>query len=144
MLGFLTPYGKRRGNDMEIKTHDKISRTLVGIPVEVVDGMRAVVELTASIEMTADSTGLIHGGFTFSLADYAAMLAVNHPNVVLGHAQAKFIAPVRVGETMRADATVIKTEGRKSEVNVEVKAGDKKVFTGTFTCYTLDRHVLDK
>ncbi len=128
---------------MEIKTHEEISQTLVGIPLEVVDGVRAVAELTATGEMAADSTGLIHGGFTFGLADYAAMLAVNHPNVVLGQAQAKFTAPIRVGETMKAEAIVTKREGRKSEVNVEVKVGDRKVFTGSFTCYTLDKHVLD-
>jgi uncharacterized protein (TIGR00369 family) len=129
---------------MEIRTHDRISRMLVGVPLEVVDGVMAVAELTATVEMAADSTGLVHGGFTFSLADYAAMLAVNHPNVVLGQSQAKFTAPVRVGENMRAKATVTKTEGRKSEVNVEVKVDEKKVFTGIFTCYTLDKHVLAK
>jgi uncharacterized protein (TIGR00369 family) len=128
---------------MKIKTHGKISRMLVGVPIEVVDGVRAVAELKTTGEMSADSSGLVHGGFTFSLADYAVMLAINHPNVVLGQAQAKFTAPVRVGETMRAEATVMKIEGRKSEVNVEVTVDDRKVFTGTFTCYTLDRHVLD-
>jgi uncharacterized protein (TIGR00369 family) len=129
---------------MEIRTHDRISRMLVGVPLEVVDGVMAVAELTATVEMAADSTGLVHGGFAFSLADYAAMLAVNHPNVVLGQSQAKFTAPVRVGENMRAKATVTKTEGRKSEVNVEVKVDEKKIFTGIFTCYTLDKHVLAK
>ncbi len=128
---------------MEIKTHNEISRVLVGVPIEVVDGVRAVAELKTTSEMSADSSGLVHGGFTFSLADYAVMLAVNHPNVVLGQAQVKFTAPVRVGETLRAEATVTKIEGRKSEVNVEVKVGDRKVFTGTFDCYTLDKHVLD-
>jgi predicted thioesterase len=45
---------------------------------------------------------------------------------------------------MKAEAIVTKIEGRKSEVNVEVKVGDRKVFTGSFTCYTLDKHVLDR
>ena len=129
---------------MEIKTHRGISQMLVGVPLEIVDGVRAVAELTATGEMAADSTGLVHGGFAFGLADYAAMLAVNQPNVVLGQAQAKFTAPIRIGETMKAEAIVTKREGRKSEVNVEVKVGDRKVFTGSFTCYTLDKHVLDK
>jgi acyl-coenzyme A thioesterase PaaI-like protein len=132
------------GIDMEIKTHGAISKKLVGAPIKIVDGVRAVAELTATSDMAADSTGLVHGGFAFSLADYAAMLAVNQPNVVLGHAQAKFTAPIRVKETMRAEATVTKTEGRKTEVSVEVKVGDKKVLTGSFTCYTLEKHVLDK
>jgi acyl-coenzyme A thioesterase PaaI-like protein len=128
---------------MEIKTHEEISKTLVGIPLEVVDGVRAVAELTTTGEMAADSTGLVHGGFAFGLADYAAMLAINHPYVVLGQAQAKFTAPIRIGETIKAEAIVMKREGRKSEVNVEVKVGDRKVFIGSFTCYTLDKHVLD-
>ena len=129
---------------MDIKTHTKISRTLVGIPIDVVEGIRAVAELTTIGEMVADSSGLIHGGFTFGLADYAAMLAVNHPNVVLSSAQTKFTEPVRVGETMRAEANITKTEGRKSEINIEVKVRDRKVFTGVFEYYILDKLVLEK
>jgi len=129
---------------LDVKTHDKISGKLVGKPVEVVTGVRAIAELVVTEDMVVDASGLIHGGFTFGLADYAAMLAVNHPNVVLGSAQTRFTAPVRVGEKMRAEATVAKTEGRKSEVNVEVKVGDLKVFAGTFLCFTLDKHVLNK
>jgi acyl-coenzyme A thioesterase PaaI-like protein len=128
---------------MDVKTHIKISRTLVGIPIDVVEGVRAVAELTTIGEMAVDSSGLIHGGFTFGLADYAAMLTVDHPNVVLGSAQTKFTAPVRVGDTMRAEANIVKTEGKKSEVNIEVKIGDRKVLAGVFECYTLDKHVLD-
>ena len=47
--------------------------------------------------MAADGRGLVHGGFTFGLADFAAMCAVNDPNVVLGAATCKFLAPVQVG-----------------------------------------------
>ncbi|MDP2900828.1 MAG: hotdog domain-containing protein [Candidatus Bathyarchaeota archaeon] len=129
---------------MNIKTHDRVSTALVGSPVEVVDGERAIARLETRGEMAADSTGLVHGGFTFGLADYAAMLAVNHPHVVLGSAQVKFTAPVTVGETMTAEAKVTSTEGKRSEVSVEVKAGDRRVFTGQFTCYILEKHVLDK
>ena len=129
---------------MKVNTHSKISERLVGKPIEVLTGLRAVVELKATEEMAADSSGLTHGGFTFGLADFAAMLAVNHPNVVLGSVQAKFTAPVKTGDTMRAEATVTKVDGKKSEVNIDVKVGEKKVFTGTFLCYSLDKHVLEK
>lgn len=129
---------------MKVKTHERVSAGLVGSPVEVVDGERAIARLETVDEMAADQTGLVHGGFTFGLADYAAMLAVNHPHVVLGSAQVKFTAPVRVGETMTAEAKVTTVDGKRSEVNVEVKVGDRRVFTGTFTCYTLEKHVLDK
>lgn len=129
---------------MNIRTHRGISHNLVGTPIEMVDGAESTVELKALSEMALDSSGLIHGGFTFGLADYAAMLAINHPNVVLGSAQARFMAPVKIGETMRAYAKVIKTDGRKSEVNVDVNVGEQKVFTGVFTCYSLEKHILLK
>jgi acyl-coenzyme A thioesterase PaaI-like protein len=129
---------------MNIRTHGEISHRLVGTPIEVVDGVESIAELKALSDMAVDSSGLIHGGFTFGLADYAAMLAVNHPNVVLGSTQAKFMAPVRIGEIMRAHGKVIKIDGRKSEVNVEVSVGEQKVFIGLFTCYSLEKHILLK
>lgn len=129
---------------MDIKTHEKISKRLVGRPIEVVRGMHAIVELNATNEMAVDLAGLTHGGFTFGLADYAAMLAVNHPNVVLGSAQVKFTASVKTGDTMRAEATVTNINGKKSEVSVEVKVGEQKVFSGIFLCYSLETHVLEK
>ena len=129
---------------MNINTHGKISERLVGKPIEVLSGVRAVVELKTTTEMVADANGLTHGGFIFGLADYAAMLAVNQPNVVLGSAQTKFTAPVKTDDIMKAEATVIKTDVRKSEVNVDVKVGEQKVFTGTFLCYSLEKHVLEK
>jgi acyl-coenzyme A thioesterase PaaI-like protein len=129
---------------LNINTHKKISERFVGKPIEVLTGVRAVVELNATAEMEADVTGLTHGGFTFGLADYAAMLAVNHTNVVLGSAQSKFTAPVKTGDMMRAEARVVKTDGKKSEINVEVKVGEHQVFIGIFQCYSLEKHVLEK
>lgn len=129
---------------MDIKTHGKISERLMGRALEVITGRRSVVELVAIIEMEADEFGLTHGGFIFGLADYAAMLAINHPNVVLSSAQTRFITPVKTSDTMRAEATVINVDGKKSEVNVEVKVGERKVFIGIFHCYSLEKHVLKK
>ncbi len=144
MLGFLTLYGKQWLTSLDIRTHEKISPKFVGTPIEIVTGSMAVVDLLAIAEMEADASGLTHGGFTFGLADYAAMLAVNDPNVVLGFAQSRFLAPVKTGDKMRATATVVKIEGIKSEVNVDVSVGDRKVLTGTFQCYSLGKHVLLK
>ena len=68
--------------------------------------------------MVVDEKGLVHGGFAFGLADYTAMLAVNHANVVLGGSKSRFIAPVRTGEIMRAEAHVESTDGRKHVVKL--------------------------
>ena len=127
---------------MNVKTHILAKQELLGTPLKVETGYEAEVELTATEEMAVDERGLIHGGFTFGLADYTAMLTVNHPFVVLGGSECRFLAPVKVGDSMVASASVEETKGRRTSVLVEVHVGEVKVFTGTFTCFTLDGHVL--
>lgn len=131
-----------------IKTHERIDPSLCGTPVRVEPG-EAEVRLVARANMAADELGLCHGGFVFGLADYAAMLAVNDPNVVLGSAQVKFLRPVRVGEAIVARARCAEGHGKKRIVAVEVaretdpQAGaGEVVFAGEFVCFVLDRHVL--
>jgi len=123
-------------------THLAIDRRLCGEPLEIEEGS-AVVVFTPLPEMAADERGLVHGGFVFGLADYAAMLAVNDPNVVLGGAEVRFLKPVTVGERLVAQADVEETEGRRSRVRVEVRRGEEAVMSGAFVCFTLERHVLD-
>lgn len=124
-------------------THLAIDRRLVGEPTALAAGS-ASATLTAAAETAADARGLVHGGFVFGLADYAAMLAVNDPHVVLGSAETRFLQPVVVGDRLTARAEILETDGRKSRVQVEVRRGEEVVMTGTFVCFTLDRHVLDR
>jgi len=128
---------------MDLKTHRKVSPRLVGRVVRLEEGVEAVAELETSQEMAVDGHGLVHGGFTFGLADYAAMTAVNHPNVVLGGADCRFVAPVKVGEMMVARASVKGREGRRRDVEVEVSVEGRKVFEGVFKCYILDKYVFE-
>ncbi|ASJ09868.1 thioesterase [Thermococcus sp. P6] len=128
---------------MEQRTHRLASERLVGKPVRIEKGLSEVV-LKTSGEMAVDEYGLVHGGFTFGLADYAAMLAVNEPTVVLGKAEVRFLKPVKAGETLRARAEVVEDHGRKKIVRAEVFNGkNERVFEGTFHCYVLERHVLE-
>lgn len=127
---------------MNALTHLEISPRWVGELVALSEG-KAEAKLQTDPAMRADAAGLVHGGFTFGLADYAAMLAVNDPFVVLGGAEVKYLAPVRVGEVMTARAEVIEARENKWLVQVEVST-DRSVFRGTFTCFVLDRHVLER
>lgn len=126
---------------MDIKTHEGIDRTLCGEPVELAEGFSEV-RLTTLPCMAADASGLVHGGFVFGLADYAAMLAVNHPNVVLGGAETRFLKPVRAGEVLMARAVCDEPAGRKHVVRVEILLDGEAVFRGAFTCFVTERHVL--
>jgi acyl-coenzyme A thioesterase PaaI-like protein len=131
------------------RTHLAIDRRLCGEPVDserTEEGV-ARVALTTVPEMAVDAAGLVHGGFVFGLADHAAMLAVNHPHVVLGSAEVRFLAPVAVGERLVAEARRQEVAGRKSRVAVEVRRAavggeGEAVLRGELICFTLDRHVL--
>ncbi|AIF68893.1 thioesterase [Palaeococcus pacificus DY20341] len=128
---------------MEQRTHLMTSKSLVGEPLKIEEGY-AEIRLKTMKEMTVDGYGLVHGGFTFGLADYAAMLAVNEPTVVLGKAEVKFTKPVKVGDELLAKAKVKEDLGKKKLVFVEVfNQRDEKVFEGTFHCYVLEKHVLE-
>ncbi len=125
------------------KTHLRIDPDLVGSVEDLDSGKSARVKLSAGEGMKADDTGLVHGGFTFGLADFAAMVAVNDPYVVLLSAEVNFRRPVVVGDRLTAQATVVQGEGRKRKVACEIFNQDKvKVFEGEFHCIVLPKHVL--
>jgi acyl-coenzyme A thioesterase PaaI-like protein len=127
---------------MEQRTHEKIAAHLCGTPIALSEG-KARVALEVSPEMAADGRGLAHGGFTFGLADYAAMLAVNEPTVVLAGATLKFLGPVVVGDRVEAEAAVDRTDGKKRWVKVVVKRAGQPVLEGELFAVVPDRHILD-
>ncbi|MGB8332274.1 MAG: PaaI family thioesterase [Polyangiales bacterium] len=127
---------------MEARTHLAADPRFCGTLLELGNGF-ARVSLDAIDAMVVDAHGLVHGGFIFGLADYAAMLAVNDPNVVLAAAETRFLRPVRRGDQLIASARRVYAQGRKHEVSVETSVRSVKVFEGTFSCLVLERHVLE-
>jgi len=127
---------------MKQETHLLIDPKLVGVVTELGEG-RARAALETTREMCADARGLVHGGFTFALADFAVMCAVNEPNVVLGSASVRFLKPVTVGRTMAAEAVIVNAEGKKRVAEVYVTVDDARIFEGTMTAFVLPKHVLD-
>lgn len=127
---------------MELKTHLAIAESLCGQVVSLAEG-EAAVKLTASPEMAVDSRGLVHGGFVFGAADYAAMAAVNDPHVVLGAAEVKFLKPSQTGDSLLFTARVTEAAGKRRRVEVEgVDSAGARIFTGLFTCFVPEKHVL--
>jgi len=127
---------------MELNTHLNIDTSLCGRVIKLQVGYAEVL-LHTTQQMSADTQGLVHGGFIFGSADYAAMSAVNDPLVVLGSSNSKFIAPVKVGDVVLCKATVMSSKGKKRVVEVQAYVSDKLVFEGSFTTFVLDKHVLD-
>ncbi len=127
---------------MQLNTHLNINTSLCGKVTKLQENYAEVL-LHTTQQMTVDTQGLVHGGFIFGVADYAAMAAVNNPFVVLGASNSKFIAPVKVGDVVLCKAIVVSEKGKKCEVKVEAFVSEKLVFEGSFTTFVLDRHVLE-
>ena len=127
---------------MDILTHTGINQKLCGNPITLEAGFSRV-ELCPDDRMAVDESGLVHGGFIFGLADYAAMIAVNHPNVVLGAADVKFMKPVRTNEPIVAEASVTSKEGKKiftSRLREPISTsdlGEKSVYLQVFSHHRL-------
>jgi len=128
---------------VELRTHLGIDSDLCGEVVELEAGYAKVVLRTTEV-MAADDRGLVHGGFTFGAADYAAMAAINHPNVVLVAAEVRFLAPVVVGDRVEFEARTIAGEGAKAQVEVVGKVYKKEVFQGRFKTFIPNTHILDR
>ncbi len=135
-------------------THLALRPEWRGRPYDISAG-GAEVLLETGPTLVADAEGLVHGGFVFSAADHAAMLAINEPFVVLGAAESRFLAPVRAGERVLVRAAVTENKGKRSLVRVDawvlpegplpaVGSPDpgRKVFEGVFTTFLLPAHVL--
>ena len=127
---------------MELNTHLELDNSLNGKVIELKSAYSKV-ELTTTPQMVADKQGLIHGGFIFCAADFAAMAAVNDPYVVLAKSETKFTAPVKLNDIVILEAIIKEQNGIKSTVEVIASVEDKTVFKGVFYTATLEKHVLE-
>ena len=125
----------------DIKTHSKIKSTLVGNLVELAKNTSKVVLQTTN-EMSVDEFGLVHSGFIFGSAEYAAVAAVNEPNVVIIGCRSKFFAPAKVGDLVDFEAKGRFEDARKREIKVIGMINEIKVFEGIFQAVLLERHIL--
>jgi len=128
---------------MYLKTHLAINQSLCGQLLSINEGM-ATVKIDTTYEMAVDDHKLVHGGFIFGAADFAAMAAVNDPNVVLGSAEVKFLKPSKSGDSVILKAKVTEVNGKRRRVDVEgVDEAGTIIFSGIFTCFVLEKHVLE-
>jgi acyl-coenzyme A thioesterase PaaI-like protein len=100
--------------------------------------------LDTTDEMGMGKTKIIRGHVLFAQANSLANTIVDADVALTGEAQIKFVAPVRVGERILAKARVVKSKGRKKEVEIIMKTKKGLVFQGTFEVYCLDFSMANK
>ncbi|QKG29071.1 PaaI family thioesterase [Campylobacter sp. RM16187] len=125
----------------ELKTSPHINLSLSG-SVVALGPNHAKTNFFATNEMVCDAQGLIHGGFVFSAASYAALASINETYSVMIGAKIHFYAPTMVNEMIEFDAHAHFGESKKREVRVIGKTKDIKVFEGTFQVVVLEDHIL--
>jgi len=125
----------------DLITHAKIKTSLAGNLTELKKGFAKVVLQTTS-EMIVDEFGLIHSGFIFGSAEYAAVACINEENVVVIGCRSKFFAPAKLGDIIEFEAKGRFEEARKREIKVVGKINEIKVFEGVFQAILLEKHIL--
>ena len=103
---------------------DEASRGL-GMALVAVTPGRATVQMPVRADMT-NGHGICHGGFTFALADSAFAFACNSHNVrtVAVACDIAYLAPVREGDVLVAEAVERQLAGRNGIYDVTVRVGD--------------------
>ncbi|MBR8462038.1 PaaI family thioesterase [Campylobacter sp. faydin G-140] len=124
----------------EIKTSTTIKINLSGTAT-LLELNHAKTRFYTIADMVSDSEGLVHSGFVYSAANYAALLAINEEFCVTISSRINFFAPVKLGDIVDFDATARFEESRKREVRVVGKCKDIKIFEGIFQLVVLDEHI---
>lgn len=104
------------------------SRKHLGFEVESASEGRATVTLVIGTDMV-NGLGVAQGGYTFAVADTALAMAAN--SVCYGTATTEasitYLSPARAGEMLVAEAKVVLVDGRRTVIDVVVRAGQRTV-----------------
>ncbi|MDO7252434.1 PaaI family thioesterase [Helicobacter cappadocius] len=90
-------------------------------------------------ESMISDENMIHNGFVFNAASYAALCAINRKNSIIIGSEVKFFAPIELGHEIIFQANAIQSESKKTEVKVEGFLLDIKIFDGTFYVVIFDK-----
>jgi acyl-CoA thioesterase len=106
---------------------DQASAALGIEAVELSSG-RAVLRMTVT-ESMINGHGIAHGGYVFLLADSAFACACNYPGsaTVAAHAEIDFLAPVRLGDLLVAEAVERVRQGRSGIYDITVRRDNEVV-----------------
>lgn len=125
----------------ELVTHYDINQSLTGTIEEMEEGY-ARVNFVATEDMVVDRRGMIHSGFIFGAANYAAMAAVNVSTAILAVSKTNFLAPLSVNDEATFEATALQKDTRKRNIMVVGYYNNIKFFEGEFTVVVLEHHPL--
>ena len=125
-----------------LQSHTSIYEKYSGKVERVKEGF-AEVHLEIIENMLADQIGLVHNGYIFSSASFAAAISVNEKYGFVIGSITHFLTPVREHDIVIFKAKSKHKIGRKRVVDVVGRVLDIKVFIGQFTVTVMDKHILN-
>ena len=102
---------------------------------------KVVTRFAPTERMIMDESKMIHAGFIFNAASFAAMAAINKKYSVLIAADVKFLAPIELGHEVIFKAEAIQSDTKKCEVKVEGYLLDIKIFDSLFHIAVFDKKI---
>ena len=84
---------------------------------------------------------LIHAGYIFNAASYAAMAAINKRHSIMIAADVKFLSPIELGHEVLFKGEALQDDTKKCEVKVEGFLLDIKIFYGIFHIAVFDKKI---
>ena len=122
-------------------THTEINQSLFGTLEELEEGYAKVI-FTGAEEMSVDKRGMIHTGFIYGSANFAAMASVNVATAILLVSKTNYLAPLGINDEAIFEAKCQQKNTRKRNVFVTGHVNNIKFFEGEFTIVVLDHHPL--
>jgi len=140
----MTPQDRAEASAAALLADDAASRAL-GITLEHVAPGFAAMSMRIE-DWHLNGHGLCHGGYIFTLADTAFAVACNAYNrrVLAQHNSITYIAPVRSGAQLRAEALEVSRTGRSGLYDVAVWDGKAKVAEFRGACREVSGRLFDE
>lgn len=92
-------------------------------------------ELLIRRSMVLEKAGVARGHHLFAQANSLAIAVVNADMALTGSVSIKFIRPVRLGEVVKAEATVTRRKANRCWIRVVSKVNGERVLEGEWTVF---------
>lgn len=127
-------------NNLELKAYTALKADFCGKIIKH-STEEVITHFNPTKQMVCDENNLIHSGFIFSAANYAAMCLINHPNALTIKSEVEFLAPLELDQEMVFLATIKQFNDKKYEINVKGSLLDIKIFEAIFHIAIFDKQL---
>lgn len=129
-----------QSSNIQLEVCKQLKPDLCGIIIQA-SKEEVVTKFQATKQMISDENDIIHSGFIFNAASYAAMCLVNQTYSLIIKSEVQFLAPLEFGQEMTFIATMRHSNNKQCEVVVKGSLLDIKIFEASFYISIFDKQI---